>query len=148
MKKEIITLKIASILVALVIVAIAVILVPDETDISDLKEGLPLVISVYLSFATLLFALFQTYKLLNCISKGKAFSKISIKILEHIKHSSLFFSLLYAVHIPTFYLWSEMEDAPGVLAIGLIFTLTPIIIAVFTSLLSKIVLEFKSSNNV
>ncbi len=140
MKKEIITLKIASILVALVIVAIAVFLIPDETDISDLKEGLPLVISVYLSFVTLLFALFQTYRLLDCVSKGKAFSNISIKILEHIKYSSIFFSLLYAVHIPSFYLWSEMEDAPGVLALGLIFTFAPLVIAIFVSLLQKIVL--------
>jgi len=140
MRKEIITLKIASILVALVIVAIAVILIPDETDISDLKEGLPLVISVYLSFATLLFALSQTYRLLDCISKGEAFSNISIKILDYIKYSSVFFSLLYAVHIPSFYLWSEMEDAPGVLALGLIFTFAPLVIAIFVSLLQKIVL--------
>ena len=150
MKLEILFLKSATILLGLAVLSFFLIVIPDETDISKVGELLPFLITTYISTIPFFIALFNTFKLLINIEKGNAFSKQSVKTLKYIKYSGVIFSILYFLHLPFFFFVAQADDAPGVAAIGLIFTLAPLTIAIFVSLLQKIVqnvIEVKSKKN-
>ncbi len=139
MKLEILFLKSATVLLGLAVLSFFLIVIPDETDMSKVGALLPFLITLYISIIPFLTALFHTFKLLVCIEKGNAFSKVSIKALQYIKYSSVVFSVIYLIQLPFFFFLAQSDDAPGVAAIGLIVTLAPLTIAIFTSLLQKVI---------
>jgi len=52
--------------------------------------------------------------------------------------------------LPVLYFWAISDDAPGVFAIGLVFTFAGIVTATFAAVLQKLVqnrLEIKSEND-
>jgi len=139
MKLEIISLKSATVLLGLAVLSFFILVIPDETDMSKVGDLLPFLISMYISTIPFFIVLFHTFKLLICIEKGNAFSKLSIKALQYIKYSAVVFSLIYLIQLPILFFLAQSDDAPGVAAIGLIVTLLPISIAIFISLLQKVI---------
>lgn len=83
-------------------------------------------------------ALFQTWKLLDYVDKNTAFSERSVNALRIITYCALVFSALYASMLPIIHYITQKEDAPGLLVIGLIMTCAPIVIAVFSAVLQKL----------
>ena len=83
-------------------------------------------------------ALYQTWKLLNYVDKNTAFSERSVSALRKITYSALAFSALYAAMLPIIHYITQKEDAPGLMIIGLIMTCAPIVIAVFSAVLQKL----------
>lgn len=110
----------------------------------------PLLMVMYATAIPFFLALYQALKLLNYIDKNKAFSELSVKALKNIKYCAFIISFLYMVGMPFFYFIGEIEDAPGVILIGLILIFAPIVIAVFAAVLQKLLqnaIDIKSDND-
>lgn len=143
--------------IGLVILAPCIFLLPDFASqaakafpkISFLKY--PFLVCMYLASTLFIFALYQAFILLGYIDKGKAFSELSIKVLSNIKKSTIMTSiLLYIAGMPAVYLVAEVDDAPGLILVGLVFTSVPLVIATFVAILQRLLQEavdIKSEND-
>lgn len=142
------------VLIGIVALGICVFLLPsiveEMIDFLPIQyEFLPILISIAASLIPFNIALYQAIKLLNYIEKKKIFSESSIKALKNIKYCASIIGLLYLFSAPFLYIIAEVDDAPGVFAIGLIIIFASFVIAtavaVFQELLQKAV-ELKSEN--
>lgn len=110
----------------------------------------PIVIGVYLSAIPFYMALSQAYRLLSYIDKNNAFSEISVKALKNIKYCALTFSALFVAILPFVFIVAEIDDAPGLIIIGMIPSFASFIIAVFAAVLQKLLkeaIDIKSEND-
>jgi biotin transporter BioY len=98
----------------------------------------PILIIMYVSVIPFFIALYQAFKLLNYIDKNKAFSELSVKALKNIKYCAITISGLYVVGMPFFYILAELDDAPGVILIGMLFIFASMVIAVFAAVLQRL----------
>ncbi|WP_335872437.1 DUF2975 domain-containing protein [Bacillus sp. 2205SS5-2] len=95
-------------------------------------------------------ALYQALRLLNYIDKNKAFSELSVKSLKNIKNCAITISILYVTGMPFFYLIAEVDDAPGIILLGMVIIFASFVIAVFAAVLQKLLQEainIKSEND-
>jgi len=149
-------LKIAVILIGIPVLALCIFLVPEIAsfaaelypDIAYLKYLI--LIDLYASAIPFYFALYQAFKLLIYIDKNKAFSDLSVKALKTIKYCAITISILYVVGMPLFYLMAEMDDAPGIIVIGLVIIFASMVIAVFAAVLERLLqeaIDIKSEND-
>ncbi len=105
---------------------------------------------MYVSVIPFFVALYQAFKLLNYIDTNKAFSKLSVKALKNIKNCATTISIMYLVGLPLFYLAGEIDDAPGVILIGMVFIFAPMVVAVFAAVLQKLLknaIDIKNDND-
>ncbi len=149
-------LKIAIILIGIPVLALCIFLVPEIAnfaaelypDIAYMKYLV--LIDLYLSAIPFYFALYQAFKLLIYIDKNEAFSDLSVKALKTIKYCAITISILYVVGMPLFYLVAEIDDAPGIIVIGLIIIFASMVIAVFAAVLQRLLqvaIDIKSEND-
>lgn len=99
---------------------------------------------------TFYFALYQAFTLLSYIDRNKAFSELSVRALKKIKYSAITISLLLVAGMPLFYLIAEMDDAPGIILIGLVLIFASMVIAVFAAVLQRLLqeaIDIKSEND-
>lgn len=104
---------------------------------------------MYVSAIPFFYALFQAMKLLGYIDKNNAFSFDSVLALSRIKWSGLSISAIYIVLMPLFYIIGELDDAPGVIVVGMVFTFAPAVVAVFAAVLQRLLkeaVEIKAEN--
>ncbi|NYF23624.1 DUF2975 domain-containing protein [Sporosarcina sp. JAI121] len=109
-----------------------------------------IIIVMYVSAIPYFIALYQAFKLLNYIDKNKAFAEISVKALKNIKFSAITISGIYVIGLPFFFIFAELDDAPGVVLIGMLFIFAPMVIAVFAAVLQRLLKEaitIKSEND-
>ncbi|SET98102.1 Protein of unknown function [Salinibacillus kushneri] len=110
----------------------------------------PILISMYGSTIPFYIALYQAFRLLNYIDKNKAFSQDSVQALKNIKFCAMTISGLYVVIMPFVYLVAELDDAPGLIIIGMVPIFASIVIAVFAAVLQRLLREaikIKSEND-
>jgi hypothetical protein len=110
----------------------------------------PILIIMYVSVIPFFVALYQAFKLLSYIDKNKAFSEISVKALNKIKYCAITISGIYVVGMPFFYILAELDDAPGVILIGLVVIFASMVIAVFAAVLQRLLqeaIDIKSEND-
>ncbi len=110
----------------------------------------PTYIDIYATALVFFFALYQAHLLLNYIDKNTAFSELSVTALKKIKYSAVLISGLYLLNMPTVFLLSDKDDAPGGIIIGFVLFCTPLIISVFAAVLEKLVqnaIDIKSEND-
>ena len=110
----------------------------------------PVLIGMYAAAVPFFFALYQTLKLLSYIDKNKAFSELSVNALKYIKYCAITISILYAGLIPLLVPIADADDAPGVVALGLVITFASIVIAIFAAVLQKLLknaIDIKSEND-
>ncbi|RAK22273.1 Protein of unknown function (DUF2975) [Anoxybacillus vitaminiphilus] len=110
----------------------------------------PILIIMYVSVIPFFVALYQAFKLLSYIDKNKAFSELSVKALKNIKYCAITISGLYVVGMPFFYILAELDDAPGVILIGMLFIFASMVIAVFAAVLQRLLqeaIDIKSEND-
>lgn len=94
-------------------------------------------------------ALQQGLKLLHYIDTHKAFSPLSIAALGKIKYCATVITLLLFCAMPFWYGIAEVDDAPGVIIVGVVIACAPLVIAVFAALLQKLLqnaVEIKLEN--
>ncbi len=105
---------------------------------------------LYISAIPFFLALYQAIKLLSYIDKKNAFSELSVKALKNIKNCATAISILYVLASPLFYFMADIDDAPGIMVIGIIFIFGPMVIAVFAAVLQRLLQEainIKSEND-
>jgi hypothetical protein len=110
----------------------------------------PILIGMYGSVIPFFAALYQAFKLLSYIDKDQAFSELSVKALKNIKRCAMTISGLYVVILPFVYFVAELDDAPGLIIIGMVPTFASMVIAVFAAVLQKLLknaIEIKSEND-
>jgi len=98
----------------------------------------PIVIGIYLSLIPLYIVLYKAFRLLGYIDRNIAFSELSMRALKAIKHCAITISILYVVMMPFVYLLAKKEDAPGLVIIGMTPLFASTAIAVFASILQKL----------
>lgn len=94
--------------------------------------------------------LWQALKLLALIDRKKAFSELSIKALKNIKYCALVIAALYVINVPLLFPIAQADDAPGLILVGMAFACAPIAVAVFATLLQRLLqdaLAIKSEND-
>jgi len=110
----------------------------------------PVIIGWYATAIPFFLALYQALRLLSHIDKNQAFSDLSVNALKFIKYCAITMSILYATGMPFLYQIADVDDAPGIIIIGLVFICAPIVIAVFAAVLQKLLknaIEIKSEND-
>jgi uncharacterized RDD family membrane protein YckC len=110
----------------------------------------PIVIGMYVSVIPFFVALYQAFKLLSYIDKNQAFSELSVKALKNIKICAMTISGLYVVILPFVYLVADLDDAPGLIIIGMVPIFASLVIAVFAAVLQRLLQEaiyIKSEND-
>lgn len=106
-----------------------------------------------IAFATALtffLAVYNAWKLLVSTDKNNAFSADSLKALKTIKYCGIAISVFYATSLPIFYLVADKDDAPGLIIVGMVITMAPIVVSVFAAVLEKLIrnaMEIKSEND-
>jgi len=140
-------LKAAVIFIGIPVLALCIFLVPEIANYAAILYPAHtylkylVFIDLYATAIPFYFALYQAFKLLGYIDKGKAFSELSVRALKNIKYCAITISSLYAVGMPLFYLIAERDDAPGIIVIGLVMIFASLVIAVFAAVLQKLLKE-------
>jgi hypothetical protein len=149
-------LKLAVFVIGAPVLALCIYMVPIIT--KNVAEGisgwdyviLGILTIMYLSAIPFYGALYQAFKLLSYIDKNKAFSELSVRALKKIKNCAIIIIGLYVVALPLFYIFAELDDAPGVVIIGMLLVFAPMVIAVFAAVLQRLLKEaihIKSEND-
>ena len=110
----------------------------------------PILIGLYVSAIPFFIALYQALKLLSYIDMNKAFSELSVQALRNIKYCAIIISALFATGMPYIFYIADQDDAPGVVAIGLVIIFASMVIATFAAVLQKLVqnaVDKKSEND-
>ncbi|RDW15520.1 DUF2975 domain-containing protein [Oceanobacillus chungangensis] len=110
----------------------------------------PILIGMYVSVIPYFAALYQALKLLSYIDKNRSFSELSVKSLKNIKSCAMIISGLYVIILPFIYIVAELDDAPGLIIIGMVPIFASMVIAVFAAVLQKLLkeaIDIKSEND-
>ncbi|WP_234983146.1 DUF2975 domain-containing protein [Salimicrobium flavidum] len=154
--RETIFLKVVLILMALPVVAVSALWIPwfiKEVVMYYLDIdafGYAVALALYLTEIAYFIALFQAWKLLGFIDKKQTFSFVSVKALKVIKYCATVISGLYVLMMPLLFIIGDEDDAPGVVAIGLIIIFASFVIAAFAAVLQKLLksaVDIKSVND-
>lgn len=96
-------------------------------------------------------ALYQTYRILGYIDTGRIFSESATRALRIIMRSAIAVFLVCTFGgLPFFFIAAEIDDAPGLVLIGMGIAGAAFSIAVFASVLNRLLQEaiaFKSEND-
>ena len=149
MKRETLFLKIAVFLIGIPVLALCVWVVPrvalNTVEHSPILTIVAL-IGVYATAIAYFVALFTTIKLLSYIDQNIAFSELSVKALIKIKYCAIIISSVYVVGMPLIYYAAEVDDAPGLILIGMVIIFASFVVAVFAAVLQKL-LKMPSISN-
>lgn len=110
----------------------------------------PIVIGLYVATIPFYMALYQAFRLLGYIDKNEAFSELSVKALKNIKKCAIAISILFVVMEPFVFLVAELDDAPGLIIIGMVPIFASMVIAVFAAVLQRLLqeaIDIKSEND-
>jgi len=110
----------------------------------------PIVIGMYASVFPFFGALVQAFKLLSYIDKNLAFSDLSVRALQIIKFCALTFSGLYVVILPFVFMVADLDDAPGLVLVGMVPIFASMVISVFAAVLQRLLkeaIDIKSEND-
>ena len=127
-------LKLAVILLGLPVMAICAFWLPSAVDYFHL----PVTAGVYTSALLYFTILYKALRLLSCIDQNKAFSDLSVTILKHIKKLAFAISFIYVAIIPLLVPIADADDAPGLMALPLIFIFATSVVGVFAAVLQKL----------
>ncbi|MER2174879.1 MAG: DUF2975 domain-containing protein [Carnobacterium sp.] len=101
----------------------------------------PIIIGMYISAIPFFIALYQAFKLLNHIDMNQAFSDLSVKALKNIKFCALIICGLYVVMLPFVFGVAQMDDAPGLVLVGMVPVFASFVITVFAAVLQRLLEE-------
>ncbi|MBM7619710.1 cellulose synthase/poly-beta-1,6-N-acetylglucosamine synthase-like glycosyltransferase [Bacillus tianshenii] len=155
MKRETIFLKIALFLIGAPVLALCIFAVPKiAKGVAEFVEApyvnYLILIGVYASALAYFAALVQAFKLLSYIDKNIAFSELSVNALKNIKYCAIAISSIYVLFLPLFYIVAEIDDAPGLIVMGMGLIFASFVIAVFAAVLQKLLkdaIDIKSEND-
>lgn len=109
-----------------------------------------ILLGLYVPAVPFFYALHQTMKLLHFIETNTAFSIAALTALQKIKLCGITIAALFTAGMPYVYYVADKDDAPGVIAIGLVIIAASVVVAVFAAVLSRLfqsALEIKAEND-
>ena len=142
-------LKLVIYVIGLAVLAVGISLLVTALGSEDAGVFLPLVLGMYVAAIPFYYALSQALKLLHYIDRREAFSELSVKALKNIKYCAMVIGALYAAGMPYLMYVAELDDAPGLTALGLLIVFASIVIATFAAVLQKLLhdaIEIKTEN--
>lgn len=138
-------LKVIVLLFGCVVLGLGLVLIPQiyQQSLSG-SDRMALVLNglivVLMSASIALFSgLYQFYRLLMLISSDSLLSQTILKRLQNIKKNVFVVATIFTFGFPLFYLVGEVDDAPGVIVIGLFFVFIPLIISACLNILNKVI---------
>ncbi len=142
------------ILIGLVVLAICIFGLP-RLIMSEMATGAdfdygPIFLGLYITAIPFFFALYQALRLLSFIDKNQAFSNDSVRAFKYIKYCAFIISGLFTLGMPYVFYVADRDDAPGVVAVGLIVIGASFVIGIFSAVMLKLVqnaLDIKSEND-
>lgn len=140
----------AVILIGLFVLGLCIFALPAGISSDNTGNYRPILFGLYAPAIPFFIALYQTLRLLDYIDLGKAFSDTSVRALMHIKHCAVIISTLFTIGMPYIYYAADIDDAPGVIVLGLVIIFASIVIAVFAAVLQKLLqnaITIKSEND-
>ncbi|NCB70311.1 MAG: DUF2975 domain-containing protein [Clostridia bacterium] len=155
MRRETMFLKIAVIMLGIPVAALSVLLLPwiardaAQSSIRMAYVIYGILILMYISVVPFFAALYQGFRLLGYIDSNKAFSELSLKSIQKIRSCAAAISIIYLFAMPLFYIVAEIDDAPGVILVGMIFVFAPLTVTVFAAILKKLLknaIDLKNDN--
>ena len=155
MRRETMILKIAVIMLGIPVAALSVLLLPwiardaSESSIRMAYVIYGILILMYISVVPFFAALYQGFRLLGYIDSNKAFSELSLNSIQKIRSYAAAISIIYLFAMPLFYIVAEIDDAPGVILVGMIFVFAPLTVTVFAAILKKLLknaIDLKNDN--
>jgi len=133
-----------------IVLAVCLFALPPLIALPDAGYYRPLLLGLYAPAIPFFVALYQALKLLRYIDNATAFSDLSVKALQHIRNCAIVIAAMFAAGSPYIYYVANRDDAPGVMAFGLAIVFVSIVIAVFATVLEKLlrsVIVIKSEND-
>lgn len=108
-----------------------------EGSIGNLRY--PVLLGVYGCAVAFFIALYQFFKLLTNIEKSNTFSELSVKAIKTIAYCmGTACGILVVGGLPFFYHIAQLDDAPGLVIIGLVIALVPFALTVFAIILRMV----------
>jgi hypothetical protein len=98
----------------------------------------PMLLAVYIPAIPFYLGLFHGFRLLQAIDNNNSvFADSSIKSLGIIKYCGIAIGSFYTIALPYIFYLAQMDDAPGVMLIGLVFAFAPLGIALVAAIVQK-----------
>ncbi len=121
-------------------------------NVENTKLVFPFLIGAWILATPVLIALYQTLKLIKYIERNEAFSSKSVQVLQNIKTCTFIFNILVVLGavIVLPYGRSVGEDMTAFITLGFIVTFVSSTVAVFISVLQKLLQDailIKSEND-
>lgn len=144
MKRETLFLKTVVFLLGLPVLALCIFIIPEiAAFLVELVPSLaylqyPFMIGLYASAGIYFFALYQVFRLLGFIDQDLAFSDLTVHVLKNIKFCAAAIGGLFILFMPLIFMMGDLDDAPGLVLIGLIIIFACMVIAVFAAVLEKL----------
>lgn len=144
MKRELLILKSLIMMGITGIFVIGVIYLPYQglTQITDFDLwDLLFLVMVYGTLIPLAYVGYQSILILNSISQHEFFNHQTSQRFKNISFSALFVSGLYLLSMPALIYMAELDDAPGLAAIGLLIMVFSFAVYLACSIFKKIINE-------
>jgi hypothetical protein len=138
-------LTLGAIILALCVFALPAGIVSDETGLYRW-----ILLGLYVPALPFFYAIFQTMKLLQYIDHDTAFSDDSVAALKDIKYCGIIIAGMFSAGMPFIFYVADKDDAPGVVAIGLVIIGASIAISVFAAVLQRLLrsaIDIKREND-
>jgi hypothetical protein len=107
-------------------------------------------ISLYGTAISSLSIIFFVYRILRLIDQSNPFSTQALQLIRKIKQATLVIFVLFLGLLPMVYRIADVEDAPGVVIIGLGIVAVPLALSVFVATIEKLlesVIQIKHEND-
>ncbi len=139
-------------LLGLIVLAVCVFVLPRliSSELSGDFDYGPIFVGMYLTAIPFFIGLHQALKLLDYIDKNKAFSQVSVNALQKIKYCAFAISGLYAAGMPYIFYVADGDDAPGVVALGLVIIGATFVLATAAGVFQKLfqnAVDIKTEND-
>lgn len=111
---------------------------------------LPILVIMLITAVPFLYALSRGLLLLRYIDLNDAFSERSVEAIRVIKYCAAIISSIYAISMPFIAYVADLDDAPGVIVIAMVFMGAPLVTSVFAAVLEKLLqnaIDLKSEND-
>ena len=113
-------------------------------------DYLPLLAGLYLPAVPFFIALINSFFLLKHIGDDQVFTLSSVKALRRIKISCLVVAGIFAVGMPYIFQLAQMDDAPGLVVVGLVIIGASVVVATAAAVFQQLLLtaiRIKSEND-
>ena len=136
--------------IGLAVMVVCIFILPAAIGSDNTGDYRPILLGMYVTAIPFFIALYQALRLLSFIDKNQAFSQVSIKALKHIKYCAVVIGILFTAGLPYIYFVANKDDAPGVLALGLVIVFASFVMATAVAVLQKLLqnaIDIKSEND-